>query len=86
MQIEVPGPGGHLNRRLRRLQPDAELIRRRAAGETFRELAPAYGVSHTTLSRYFARPEVVQVLRAEQRAAAARRLAVQRLEREGIGE
>jgi hypothetical protein len=54
-------------RRLRRLQPDAELLRRRAAGESFRELAPAYGVSHTTLSRYFARPEVVQALRAEKR-------------------
>jgi hypothetical protein len=54
-------------RRLRRLQPDAELVRRRAAGETFRKLAPAYGVSHSTLSRYFARPQLAQALRAEQR-------------------
>ena len=57
-------------------------MRRRAAGESLRELAPAYGVAHTTLGRYFARPEVVRVLRAEQRAAAARRAAVRRLERE----
>ena len=69
-------------RRLRRLVPDAALIRRRAAGETFRELAPDYGVWPTTLSRYFARPGVAkqvkqaeQLLRAEQRAAEARRLA-----------
>ena len=40
---------------------------------------PDYGVSHTTLSRYFARPGVAaqvkqaeQLLRAEQRAAEAR--------------
>jgi hypothetical protein len=76
-------------RRLRRLQADAELVRRRAAGETLRELACDYGVSHTTLSRYFARPEVAtqlkqaaQLLRAEQRAAQARGQAGLRAERE----
>jgi hypothetical protein len=76
-------------RRLRRLAPDTELIRRRAAGETFRELALDYGVSHTTLSRYFARPEVgkqlkraEQLQRAEQRAAEARFRAEQKAERE----
>jgi len=47
-------------------------------GETFRELARAYGVAHTTLSRYFARPDVAkqlkqaeQLMRAELRAAEA---------------
>ena len=51
----------------------------------FRELAPDYGVSHTALSRYFARPEArtqlkqaEQLLRAAKRAAAARRSAEQR--------
>jgi len=38
-------------RRLRRLVPDAELLRRRLAGEPLRELARAYGVAHTTLGR-----------------------------------
>jgi hypothetical protein len=49
-----------------------------AAGETFRELARDYGVAHTTLSRYFARPDVAtqlkqaeQLMRAELRAAEA---------------
>jgi hypothetical protein len=77
------------HRRLRQLTPDAELIHRRAAGETFRELAPNYGVSHTTLSRYFARPEVgnqlkraEQLHRAEQRAADARFRAEQKAEAE----
>lgn len=76
-------------RRLRRLQADAELVRRRAGGETLRELAVEYGVSHTTLSRYFARPDVAgqlrqagQLLRAERRAARARLLAGQKVERE----
>ena len=76
------------HRRLRRLQSDAELTRRRAAGETFRELAPTYRAAHTTLSRYFARPEVakqlkqaVQLLRAEQPAAAASEKRYRRLRR-----
>jgi len=63
---------------LRRLVPDAELIRRRAAGEPFRELAADYGVAHTTVGRYFARPQVKKELaqarrqlRAEQRARAS---------------
>ena len=43
---------------LRRLVPDGELVRRRAAGEPLRMLAREYGVAHTTLSRYFARPVV----------------------------
>ena len=73
-------------RRLRRLVPDAELIRRRAAGEPFRELAADYGVAHTTVGRYFARPQVKtelaqarRQLRAEQ---AARTSAWRRLEPE----
>jgi hypothetical protein len=65
------------------LLPDAELIRRRAAGEPLRELAADYGVAHTTLGRYFARPQVKKELaqarrqlQAEQRerASAWRRL------------
>lgn len=75
-------------RRLRRLQPDAELIRRRAAGETFRELCGDYRVSHTTLSRYFARPEVArqvkwarQLVRADHQAAETRWRAERQAER-----
>jgi hypothetical protein len=76
-------------RRLRKLVPDAELIRRRVAGEPLRELASDYDVTHTTLLRYFERPEIAREmrqaakqLRAEQRAVADRRSAEQRLERE----
>jgi len=76
-------------RRLRKLVPDAGLIRRRAAGEPLRELAPDYDVAHTTLGRYFDRPEVAKQLkqaaaqlRVEQRAAVARRSAERRLEQE----
>ena len=76
-------------RRLRKLVPDAELIRRRAAGETLRELAPDYDVTHTTLGRYLERPEVrkelkqaAEQLRAAQRAASARRAAERRQEQE----
>src|SRR5712692_6544736 len=76
-------------RRLRKLVPDAALIRRRAAGEPLRELASDYDVAHTTLGRYFQRPEVAKQvkqaaaqLRAEQRAAAARHAAERRLEQE----
>jgi hypothetical protein len=68
------------SRRLRRLRPDSELYRRRAAGESLRVLAPAYGVAHTTLSRHFARRQAAAQLRqakrrlqAERRALAARR-------------
>jgi hypothetical protein len=70
-------------------RPDAELIHRRAAGEPLRDLARAYGVTHTTLSRYFDRPEVSKQLteagrqrRAAERAIASRRSADQRIERE----
>ena len=79
------------HRRLRRLIPDAELFRRRAAGETVRELAPDYHVSHTTLSRFFARPEArkelkqaEQLHRAAQRAAHAHFRAEQKAEREAL--
>jgi len=73
------------NRRLRRLLADAELVRRRGAGETLRALAADYGVAHTTLGRYFARPELARQLReagqSERRAAATRRVAERRAER-----
>jgi len=56
------------DRRLRRLVPDSELIRRRAAKETLRSIAADYGVSHTTILRYFERPEVSkQLLRAQRK-------------------
>jgi hypothetical protein len=56
------------DRSLRRLVPDSELIRRGAAKETLRSIAADYGVSHTTILRYFERPEVLkQLLRAQQR-------------------
>jgi hypothetical protein len=62
---------------LRRLVPDSELIKRRAAGETLRSIAAGYNISHTTLSRYYNRPEVAKQLRAQQRRhrPAARRSA-----------
>jgi hypothetical protein len=76
-------------RRLRRLVPDEALIRRRAAGEPLRELASDYGVAHTTLLRYFERPEVrkqlkeaARELRAEEGAAARRRATERRLHQE----
>jgi hypothetical protein len=76
-------------RRLRRLVPDADLFRRRAAGEPLRELASDYGVAHTTLSRFFERPDVakelkqaVQQRRDADRARNARVSAERRLERE----
>jgi len=64
--------------RLRRLVPDAQLLRRRAAGQPLRALASDYNVAHTTLSRYFARPkqqlrQTLQQLRKQQRAVAGRR-------------
>ena len=65
-------------RRLRKLVPDPELLRRRAAREPLRALACDYGVTHTTLMRYFARPELASLLkqvekqlRLEKRRAAA---------------
>jgi hypothetical protein len=81
-----PAANTKTRRRLRRLAPDPELIRRRAAGERLRELALDYGVAHTTLGRYFERPEVAKQVKqaAKQlRADAARRSAERRrLERE----
>lgn len=50
---------------LRTLVPDPDLLRRRAAGEPLRRLATDYDVSHTTLSRYFRRPEVANALDSE---------------------
>ena len=50
-------------RRLRRLVPDRELIRRKAADEPLRQLALDYDVSHTTLGRFFKRPEVAKELK-----------------------
>jgi hypothetical protein len=76
-------------RRLRKLVPDQELIRRRAADEPLRDLACDYNVVHTTLGRFFERPDVArqlrqarQELRAGERALASRRSAERRLEQE----
>jgi hypothetical protein len=76
-------------RRFGRLVPDGELVRRRAAGEALRTLAADYKVAHTTLGRYFARPEVARqvrdagrVVRAEQRSARRRRTAERQMEGE----
>jgi hypothetical protein len=76
-------------RRLRKLVPDDALFRRRAAGESFRSLAPDYRVAHTTLMDYFKRPEGARALRqaenqlrAERRTAADSRTDERRLERE----
>jgi len=75
-------------RPLRHLVPDADLFRRRAAGESFRSMAADYAVAHTTLSRYFARKDVAADLRASRRAlqaegrgAKARRVAERKIER-----
>jgi lambda repressor-like predicted transcriptional regulator len=63
------------NARLRRLEPDVALIRRRAAGESLRALALDYGVAHTTLARYFRRNNVAKELHDADKAwrRAARR-------------
>ena len=50
---------------------DPELLRRRAAGESLRGIAADYGVAHTTLHRYFQRPEVARQLRQAARVVAA---------------
>jgi hypothetical protein len=74
--------------KLRKLSPDEALFRRRASDEPLRELARDYDVEHTTLSRYFARPEaarelkrVKRLIQAEQREAEADRRAEERAER-----
>jgi hypothetical protein len=59
--------------RPRRLVPDAALIRRSAAGEPLRQLAPDYHVNHTTLSRYFARTDVKRQLQQTRRQLRQRR-------------
>ena len=58
---------GPVREPLRRHVPDAELIRRPAAGESRRQLAPDYGMAHTTLGRYFQRPEVTKQLHEARR-------------------
>ena len=56
------------DRGLRRLVPDSELIRRGAAKEPIRSIAPDYGVHPTTILRYFKRPAVAkQLLRTQRR-------------------
>jgi DNA-binding transcriptional ArsR family regulator len=47
----------------RRLVADDEFFRRRVQGATLRELADAYGVAHTTLSRHLRRPDAKAGLR-----------------------
>jgi len=69
-------------RRLRRLRPDGELFRRRAAGETLRSIAPDYGVEHSTLSRYFRRPAARAEVERAARLLRAERREAERVERE----
>jgi hypothetical protein len=61
--------------RLRRLLPDPELVRRRAAGQSLRGIAADYAVAHTTLYRYFQRPQVARQLRQAARVVGASRRA-----------
>ncbi|MDP9244515.1 MAG: hypothetical protein M3O77_05480, partial [Chloroflexota bacterium] len=69
---DAAAAGAEPNRdRLRRLLPDPGLIRRRAAGEPLRTLARDYQVAHTTLARYFHRPEVARQLRNARRPVRA---------------
>jgi hypothetical protein len=56
---------------LRRLAPDLDLLSRRASGEPLRQLASDYGVSHTSLSRYFRRPEVAKNLHRQRSTSRA---------------
>jgi hypothetical protein len=79
--------GGLDAEELRRLVPDTRLISRRAAGEPLRSLAIDYDVSHTTLSRYFRRPDVAKALRACARTAPShQRLAAKpRQQEHGVG-
>jgi len=51
------------DQRPRRLVPDSDLIRRGAVKEPLRSIATDYGVSQTTILRYFKRPEVSKQLR-----------------------
>jgi hypothetical protein len=78
--IRLTSSIGKGSRRLRRLVPDEELVRRRAAGEPLRALAADYGVAHTTLIRYFARSEVAMRLREARRSVLAER----RVARQGL--
>jgi hypothetical protein len=71
--------------RLRRLVPDPELLRRRAAGEPLRELACDYDVAHTTLGRYFERPEVAKQIKQAAQQLWAEQRAKRRLEQEVRG-
>jgi hypothetical protein len=66
------------DRGLRRLLPNSELIRRRAAGESLRSIAADYNVCHTTLSRYYNRPKVAKQLHAQRRRRPSGRVAPQR--------
>lgn len=76
-------------RKLRKLVPDEDLFRRRAADEPLRQIAADYGVTHTTLGRFFERPDsekqitlARKQLREEARAVREREASQRRLERE----
>jgi hypothetical protein len=61
-------------RALRKLSPDSALFRRRARGESLRNLARDYDVEHTSLSRYFRTEQGARSLRqAEQELEAKRK-------------
>jgi len=55
------------HRSLRKIRPSDQLLRRRLAGASLRELAPDAGASHQALSPFFKRPEVVARMRSLER-------------------
>jgi hypothetical protein len=60
-------------RALRKLSPDSALFRRRARGESLRNLARDYDVEHTSLSRYFRTEQGARRLRQAEQELEAKR-------------
>lgn len=69
------------SRRLRSLRPDQALFDRRATGETLRSLALDFEVHHTSLVRFFRRPDAVLELGEARRRLRAEGKARQESER-----
>jgi hypothetical protein len=60
-------------RALRKLSPNSALFRRRARGESLRNLARDYDVEHTSLSRYFRTEQGARRLRQAEQELEAKR-------------